>query len=96
MAAIALGIIALASAGVQGSEIARTPPMGWRSWEAFYGHVSQPLIEAVMDAMVNSSRGKSLLELGYSDVGLDDGWQDCHQGVNGSFHDADGNPLVNS
>eukprot|EP00937_MAST-01D_sp_MAST-1D-sp2_P005017 g5017.t1 len=70
--------------------------MGWRSWEAFYGNVNQPLIESVMDAMANSSRGKSLLELGYSDVGLDDGWQDCHKGVNGSFHDADGNPLVNS
>ena len=74
----------------------RTPPMGWRSWEAFYGHVSQSRIETVMDAMVDTSRGGvSLLSLGYSDVGTDDGWQACHTGINSSFHDGKGNPLVN-
>ena len=34
--------------------------------------------------------GPSLLELGYNRVGIDDGWQDCGAGTNGSFHDASG------
>lgn len=36
----------------------------------------------------------SLYELGYNRIGLDDAWQDCGKGVNGSFHDASGRPLI--
>ena len=36
----------------------------------------------------------SLLELGYNRIGLDDAWQACGKGVNGSFHDAHGTPLI--
>eukprot|EP00937_MAST-01D_sp_MAST-1D-sp2_P000108 g108.t1 len=36
----------------------------------------------------------SLQQLGYSDVGLDGGWARC-EGVNGSYHDAAGQLLVN-
>jgi alpha-galactosidase len=32
---------------------------------------------------------------GYASIGLDDGWQECGAGFDGSFHDAAGNPLVN-
>ena len=44
-----------------------------------------------MDALVDRSRtvdGKptSLLDLGYNRIGLDDSWQECGAGVNGSFH----------
>ena len=39
---------------------------------------------------------KSLADLGYTDVGLDDNWQACGTGENGTqFHDTAGNPLVN-
>ena len=53
-----------------------------------------------VDALVDRSRlvdghPTSLLDLGYDHVGLDDAWQACGTGVNGSFHDKDGNPLVN-
>lgn len=37
----------------------------------------------------------SFADLGYVHAGLDDFWQDCGSGVNGSFHDKDGAPLVN-
>ena len=37
----------------------------------------------------------SFLQLGYENVGLDDGWQQCGAGLGGSFHDAFGRPLVN-
>jgi hypothetical protein len=57
-------------------------------------------MRAVVDAMVDKSRsvnGKptSLVDLGYITVGLDDNWQACGTGVDGSFHDASGNPLIN-
>lgn len=47
---------------------------------------------AVVDAMANRSRtvnGKpmSLIDIGYLGVGLDDNWQACGTGVNGTFHD---------
>ncbi len=49
--------------------LARTPPRGWRSWNLFGLKISQQLfVKEIFPAMVNKSRGKSLLELGYSDV----------------------------
>lgn len=63
------------------------PPRGWRSWSAFASAVNQTLIESVMDAMVKKrAGGVSLADLGYTDVGLDAGWQACGAGVNGSYH----------
>lgn len=76
--------------------LARLPPLGWRSWNSFGGSVTQDKMEAVMAAMVDTSRGVSLLSLGYEFVGLDDGWQACGTGVNGSFHDARGDPLIDN
>merc|ERR1719446_1647291 len=39
----------------------------------------------------------SLCDLGYCDVGLDDNWQNCKGGAGGNnYHDADGNPVVNT
>lgn len=38
---------------------------------------------------------KSLAELGFDRIGVDDGWQACGDGKNGSFHDEAGYPLVN-
>ena len=46
----------------------------------------------------NASRGdgRSLLDHGYISIGLDDNWQACGTGINGSFHDAQGHPLINT
>jgi len=79
---------------------AKLPPMGWRSWNYFHGNVDQKVIESQVDALVDRSRTvngekKSLLDLGYNSIGLDDNWQECGAGVNGSFHDKDGNPIIN-
>jgi hypothetical protein len=38
----------------------------------------------------------SLLDLGYNYIGLDDGYQACGQGVNGSFYTSDGDPVINT
>ena len=37
----------------------------------------------------------TLKGLGYDHVGLDDNWQACKTGVDGTFHDALGKPLTN-
>jgi alpha-galactosidase len=80
--------------------LALTPPMGWRSWNCYHGDVSQAKIEATIDAIVEKrTGGVSLLDLRFSDVGVDDGWQACGTGRSldnhSSFHAADGTPLVN-
>lgn len=41
-----------------------------------------------------TSSNRSLLDLGFANCGLDDGWQRCGAGAFGSFHDAHGNPVV--
>ena len=77
-----------------------TPPLGWRSYNAFGGTPTQAIMEAMMDAMVDRSRtvdGRptSLLDLGYSHVGLDGGWNKCFAS-NHTFHLEDGTPVWNS
>lgn len=68
--------------------LARLPPMGWRSWNLYGGGVNQTRMLRIMDGMARRTRlvdGRptSLCDLGYCDVGLDDGWQDP-QGPQGS------------
>jgi len=80
--------------------IGHLPPLGWRSWNSFGGDIDQPKMIGIIDALVDSSRqvnGKptSLLDLGYGRAGLDDNWQACGTGINNSFHDAQGHPLIN-
>eukprot|EP01059_Diplonema_ambulator_P031668 TRINITY_DN588_c0_g2_i3.p1 TRINITY_DN588_c0_g2~~TRINITY_DN588_c0_g2_i3.p1 ORF type:complete len:415 (+),score=162.67 TRINITY_DN588_c0_g2_i3:48-1292(+) len=98
-AAVLLALVAPVLAIDNG--IGLTPPMGWRSWNCYHSGVTQALMEKVMDKMAEKSRtvnGKvmSIADLGYVHVGLDDNWQACGKGVNGSFHDADGNPIINT
>ena len=75
-----------------------TPPLGWRSYNAFGGTVSQSMMNEMMEAMVDRSRsvgGKptSLLDLGYDRIGLDGGWNQCFA-ENHTFHWAsDGRPV---
>lgn len=52
----------------------------------------------VMTLMTDASRGISLRDLGYTDVGLDDCWQSCgsYGPNNYTYHLADGTPVVNT
>ncbi len=66
--------IAFACLGVNAQKfekIARTPPMGWNSWNKFGCNVSESLIMGVADAI--SSNG--MKEAGYEYVVIDDCWQ---------------------
>jgi alpha-galactosidase len=97
LAACAAALAASASALDNGRGI--TPPRGWRSWDAFENSVNQTLQMRQVDMLVDRSRSvdgaaTSLLDLGYNRIGLDDAWQDCGKGVNHSFHDPSGKPLI--
>ena len=52
-------------------ELARTPPMGWNSWNKFGCNVSEQLIKDAADAMV----GSGMHAAGYEYVVIDDCWQ---------------------
>jgi alpha-galactosidase len=52
-------------------QLARTPPMGWNSWNKFNCDVSESLIMKMADAMVNSG----MKDVGYEYIVIDDCWQ---------------------
>jgi alpha-galactosidase len=52
-------------------DLARTPPMGWNSWNKFACDVNETLIRETADAMVASG----LKDAGYQYVVIDDCWQ---------------------
>ncbi len=54
-----------------GAKLALTPPMGWNSWNAFSGKVSDGKMRSAVDMLVELG----LDEHGYSFVNIDDFWQ---------------------
>ena len=55
----------------QSPELAKTPPMGWNSWNAFALEINSGIVKAVADSMVS----KGLAAAGYQYIVIDDGWQ---------------------
>ena len=53
------------------NELARTPPMGWNSWNHFHNTVNEQDIKDMADAMVATG----LRDAGYKYVNIDDYWQ---------------------
>lgn len=51
--------------------LAKTPPMGWNSWNKFAGRVDDAGVRAAADAMVSSG----MKDAGYIYVNIDDTWQ---------------------
>ena len=52
-------------------ELAKTPPMGWNSWNTFRLDISEDLVKEVADIFIE----KGLKDAGYQYVVIDDGWQ---------------------
>ena len=50
--------------------LAKTPPMGWNSWNTFATNISDKLVMGIADVMVNSG----MKDAGYTYLVLDDGW----------------------
>lgn len=68
--ALMLAALAVAPAYALDNRLARTPPMGWNSWNSFHCDVSAKLVEATADAMVTSG----MKAAGYIYVNIDDCW----------------------
>ena len=66
------------------NQLGKTPPRGWRSWIAFVHEADQHKMEMAIDSMSKKralgGESRSLLDLGYSDVGLDGGWARLAEG----------------
>ena len=52
--------------------VARTPPMGWNTWNTFGCNINETLIRQMADAIV----ANGMRELGYRYVVVDDCWFD--------------------
>ena len=59
--------------------MAKTPPMGWNSWNGFMGNISDKLIMEAADAMVESG----LKDCGYEYIVMDDFWMAPERDENG-------------
>jgi alpha-galactosidase len=59
------------SPALAGDGLAKTPPMGWNSWNKFSCNVSEKLIRGAADALVSSG----MKAAGYEYVVIDDCWQ---------------------
>jgi alpha-galactosidase len=64
-------IIFVTPAGALNNNLAKTPPMGWNSWNKFACNVSDQLIRETADAMVSTG----MKDVGYQYVVIDDCWQ---------------------
>ncbi|PYY08329.1 MAG: alpha-galactosidase [Acidobacteria bacterium] len=51
--------------------LAKTPPMGWNSWNNFKNKVSDEVVRQIADAMVSSG----MRDAGYSYINIDDTWE---------------------
>src|ERR1019366_3290655 len=51
--------------------LARTPPMGWNSWNKFANRVDDSTVRAMADAMVASG----MKNVGYTYINIDDTWE---------------------
>jgi alpha-galactosidase len=56
---------------VRDNGLARTPPMGWNSWNKFAGRVDDATVRAIADAMASNG----MKEAGYLYVNIDDTWE---------------------
>jgi alpha-galactosidase len=53
------------------SGLARTPPMGWNSWNKFAEAIDDATVRAIADAMASSG----MKEAGYTYINIDDTWE---------------------
>jgi len=56
---------------VKDNGLARTPPMGWNSWNKFAGRVDDATVRSIADAMA----GNGMKEAGYLYINIDDTWE---------------------
>ncbi len=68
---------------VAANGLAKTPPMGWNSWNLFQSHIDDKIVRGIADAMV----ANGMRDAGYVYVNIDDTWE--------GVRDAQGNLQAN-
>ena len=61
--------------------LAKTPPMGWNSWNTFGKDISEKLIMEIADCMVN----EGYKDAGYEYIVIDDCWSLKERDENGKL-----------
>ncbi|SFW91249.1 glycoside hydrolase family 27 protein [Amycolatopsis australiensis] len=81
--ATALAATALTSSPARALDngLARTPPMGWNTWNTFECNIDETLVKQTADLMVSSG----MRDRGYTYVNLDDCWMTRSRDGNGNL-----------
>jgi alpha-galactosidase len=66
---------------VRDNGLARTPPMGWNSWNRFKGLITDADVRGIADAMVSTGMAKA----GYQYINIDDTWEGQSRGAHGNI-----------
>jgi alpha-galactosidase len=61
--------------------LARTPPMGWNTWNTFAGDISETLIKEAAESMIASG----MLDAGYTYIVIDDTWSKKERDAQGGL-----------
>lgn len=64
-------------------QLAKTPPMGWMTWNLFQGNITEQLIRETADAMVDGG----FRDAGYEYIFIDDLWQGGRDRLNNIIPD---------
>ena len=59
------------SAQANWEDLAKTPPMGWNSWNTFRLDINEDVVKGITDVFVE----KGFKDVGYEYIVIDDGWQ---------------------
>jgi len=65
-----IGYIQTFQVSALNNELAKTPPMGWNSWNAFHENINETQIKQIADTIVSSG----MKDAGYIYLNLDDNW----------------------
>ena len=68
-------------APVRSNGLAKTPPMGWNSWNKFRNQVSDKMVREIADAMVRTG----MRDAGYIYVNIDDTWEAADRDAQGNI-----------
>ncbi|KAM4111637.1 hypothetical protein ACJW30_05G082000 [Castanea mollissima] len=63
--------------------VARTPPMGWNSWNHFQCNIDERTVKTTADALVSTG----LAALGYKYINIDDCWAEGKRDWRGNFRE---------
>jgi alpha-galactosidase len=78
---IVLGVGIFFQASALDNGLAKTPPMGWNSWNIFHGDITETKIKQIADVLVTSG----MKDAGYVYLNLDDNWMATSRDANGNL-----------